>query len=208
MNDDDLRAALSDTDPARTHEPVDRRRAAELLERIMATPVRTSPSAPPATAGARPRRTAWLAAAAAAVLVAGAGAGLALRDNHKGTPHKAAPTQLALSLPGGGGVSIGSCVPFNTAVLKDMSPAFRGTVVAVAAGSVTLDVDKWYAGGNADQVVLTQPGGTTSAALDGVEFEQGKVYLVTAANGAVNGCGYSGPVTADLQRAFDEAFGG
>ena len=57
------------------------------------------------------------------------------------------------------------------------SPAFRGTVVAVGDGSVTLDVTKWYANGDADQVVLSTVDLAT-VALDGVEFAQGGDYLV------------------------------
>jgi hypothetical protein len=45
-------------------------------------------------------------------------------------------------------------------------------------------------------------------ALDGVDFQQGKRYFVTAAQGTVNGCGYSGPASAELEQAFAEAFPG
>ena len=112
---------------------------------------------------------------------------------------------LALELDGGDG-AVASCMMFDVAFLKDMSPAFAGTATEVTATSITLDVDRWYAGGDADQVVLSKPDGSSSASLDGVAFEKGERYLVTAANGTVNGCGYSGLATPDLQKAFDEAF--
>ena len=51
------------------------------------------------------------------------------------------------------------------------------------------------------------PGATTSVALDGVEFTQGKQYLVAATNGSVNGCGFSGPADPQLTAAYEQAFG-
>ena len=45
-------------------------------------------------------------------------------------------------------------------------------------------------------------------ALDGVELVAGEEYLLTATDGVVNGCGFSGPSTPELEAAFDEAFGG
>jgi hypothetical protein len=57
-------------------------------------------------------------------------------------------------------------------------------------------------------VTIAQPDGQTSVALDGVSFEQGKRYLVAATEGTVNGCGFSGPATPELQKSYDEAFGG
>ncbi len=37
-------------------------------------------------------------------------------------------------------------------------------------------------------------------------FRVGERYLVTATDGTVNGCGFSGPATPELERAFEEAF--
>ena len=198
---DDLRVRLSRLDPAPDSlDPVESPRAQELLERIMATPVLTSsPSSAPAP---RRRRVVAAWAAAAAVLAIGtASAGIALRSDSK-----PAPTTLALNLPASGVIS--SCMMFSVDILKDMSPAFAGTVTSVEGDTVTIDVDHWYAGGSADTVTLTQPGGGAAVALDGVDFKQGERYLVTAAQGTVNGCGYSGPASAELEQSFAEAFPG
>src|SRR5690606_30842071 len=46
------------------------------------------------------------------------------------------------------------------------------------------------------------------ALIGGIPFEEGGSYLITAYDGTVNYCGFSGPATADLRAAFDEAFGG
>lgn len=40
------------------------------------------------------------------------------------------------------------------------------------------------------------------------QFEVGSSYLITAAQGTVNFCGYSGTSTPDLVAAFDTDFGG
>ena len=200
---DDLRVRLARLDPAPpTLDLVESPRAPELLERIMATPVLT-PTGPSAPLPARRRAVlAW--AAAAAVLAAGAATtGIALRGDR---PSTAAPTTLALKLPGSNVMS--SCIQFDVSILKGMSPAFAGTVTAVDDTQVTLDVDHWYTGGSADTVTLALAPGETSAALDGIAFENGKRYLVTAAEGNVNGCGYTGLATPDLEASFAEAFPG
>jgi hypothetical protein len=86
-----------------------------------------------------------------------------------------------------------------------MPVAFAGTVVSEEGGAVTLRVDRWYRGGDADQVRLASPGG--SVALDGVDLREGGPYLIAATGGTVNGCGFSGPPTPELRRAYGEAFG-
>lgn len=196
---DDLRVRLARLDPtvgqaAAPSSPDLSPRAHELLERTMNTPdVTTNPA----------RR--WLVAAAAAATLTAGGIGLALQQDGGATPKKA-PTTLALHLPGG--ASMMSCMQFSTDILKDMSPAFAGTVTSVADGTVTLSVDHWYAGGTADLVTLAAPDAGVMTSIDGVEFETGKRYLVTAAEGTVNSCGYTGLATPDLEQAFATAFGG
>ena len=202
---DDLRVRLARLDPAPDSlAPVGSPRAQELLERIMSTPVVTPT---PDEAPAAPRRRMTLAAvAAAAALVAGGGvvAGVALSG---GSSHpKTAGTTLSLKLPAGGpGMS---CMRFDVSILRDMPLAFGGTATEVGDTSVTLTVDHWYKGGSADTVTLTKPGIGSGPAMEfGVAFEQGQRYLVTATDGNVNGCGYTGPADADLEQAFTQAFG-
>ena len=100
-----------------------------------------------------------------------------------------------------------SCIVFDVAFLAQMPVALAGTVTAVEPEQVTVDVDRWYRGGDADLVTIAVQSGN-SVALDGVEFRQGERYLITATDGIVNGCGFSGPATPELEQAFDEAFGG
>ena len=208
-NDDLLRARLSRIDPALAGPPVDAvtsPQAAELLERTMQTTELTAPASD-APAPSRWRRTGLVAAAAAAVAAVVIGVTVAGNDPAGDGPGSGdAPTTLALTVPPGDVMS--SCMMFDVAFLRDMSPALAGTVTSVEGGTVTLDVDRWYRGGDADQVTVSQPDAQTSASLDGVTFEQGKRYLLTASQGVVNGCGYSGPATPDLEKAYAEAFGG
>jgi hypothetical protein len=74
---------------------------------------------------------------------------------------------------------------------------------------VTIDVDHWYKGGSADQVQVANYGGVDDAvALEGgVNFEVGKRYLVTASDGQVSMCGFTAEWNAEMEQAFQEAYG-
>jgi hypothetical protein len=204
---DDLRARLTRIDPAAAGpvDPVTSPRASELLERTMQT-LEPLPAVRDLTRPPRWRRPALVAAAAVAAV------GIALSatqlSSDEDSPAITAPTTVALTAPAGGdGTTISSCLMFDVAVLRGMPVALAGTVVAQDADSVTLRVDRWYKGDSADQVRVATPEGSTSVALDGVAFEQGKRYLLTATDGTVNGCGFSGPATPELERSYAEAFG-
>jgi hypothetical protein len=205
--DDDLRARLSRLDPAPAGVPVDpvtSPRAQELVERAMSTPVQI-PDTPSAPDELSRRRRPWLlVAAAAAVLVAVVGGFLVL-GNRPGSDGGGQPSTLALELPPGD-VAM-SCVQFDVQILRDMPVALAGTVTALEPARVSLDVDRWYKGGSADRVTIAVPV-NNSAALDGVDFREGERYLLTATDGTVNGCGFSGPASAELESAYAEAFGG
>jgi hypothetical protein len=211
MSDDELRTRLSRIDPAPAGSPVDpvtSPRARELLERAMQTPDTHTldiPSAPDEPAARRRRRPVLLVAAAAAVLVAAVVGGV-LAFGGGGAPGRTEdPTTLALSLPPSD--VAGSCVVFDVQFLAEMPVALAGTVTAVEEQQVTVDVDRWYRGGDADVVTIAVQD-QNSVALDGVEFREGERYLITATDGTVNGCGFSGPADPQLERAYDEAFGG
>ena len=171
----------------------------------MNTPdVQTLDAQPDELAGRR-RRPWLLVAAAAAVLVAAVVGGLVFFGGGNAPVQQEDPTTLALSLPPSD--VAGSCIVFDVQFLAQMPVAFGGTVTAVDPGQVTVDVDRWYRGGDADVVTIAVPD-QNSVALDGVDFRAGERYLITATDGTVNTCGFSGPATPDLEQAFDEAFGG
>jgi hypothetical protein len=212
--DDELRARLTRIDPMRaggTADSLPSPTASEIQERAMQTTMESAAAERP---DSEPGNVRWrnprvLTAAAAAVLVIGAGAVFAAVATSGYEPgHSTAdpPTTLALSLPDTGVAS--SCVAFDVAFLREMPVAFAGTVTDVTEEGVTLDVDHWYKGGSAEFVAVDLAPGQTSAALDGVEFTEGGRYLVTSTDGTVNGCGFSGPASAELERAFGEAFSG
>ena len=211
---DDLRARLSRIDPAGPDVPVDPAtspRAAELMEWTMQiSDVEPSVELPRRRPG---RRRGWLAAwvAAAAAVVAAVfvfvGGGSPVPNGPPGdggSPGVHDPTTLALSMPAGQGLP--RCRAFDVAVLRTMQVAFEGTVTATGGEQATLEVEHWFTGGDADRVTIDVPDGRTSEVL-GVEFRSGARYLVTATDGTVNGCGYSGPATPALENAFAEAFG-
>lgn len=111
---------------------------------------------------------------------------------------------LELSAGEGGG-AMASCIVFDPAILSDAPIAFEGTATAVEGDEVTLDVDRWFKGGESDEVVLRAPQGL-QALIGGIEFEEGKQYLISAVDGHVNYCGYSGEVTPELEAGFEAAF--
>ena len=204
---EDLRARLARVDPERATDLEASPRAQEIRERVMRTIDEETTTTPvrPAPGWRRPALVMGAAAGVAAVAVAAA---VLAGGGERVTPAPRTPTTMALKANAAGGPVMGSCIQFSVDVLRDMPVAFGGTVVATTPAEVTLDVDRWYRGGDADRVTIATPDGTTSVALDGVEFTQGARYLVTATDGTVNTCGYSGPATAELEAAFGQAFPG
>jgi hypothetical protein len=164
-----------------------------------ATPLRTT------SGGHRRRNWTILGSVAAAAVIAIGGAVVIGNSGGDDGSQVAAGPPLELSL--GESNAMSSCIIFDVALLADMSPAFAGTATAVDGDAVTLDVDRWYAGGDAATVVLHGSGGSP-ALIDGFTFEVGQQYLITATDGNVNFCGYSGLATPELTAAFDQAFAG
>jgi hypothetical protein len=226
ISDDELRARLTQIDPLPTSIPVDSftsPKAQDILERVMTTQIHDKDQKHP---GQRWRKPALLTGVAAAVIAFGIVL-VGVTSEGPNIPSKA-KTTLALQVANGG-VTAGSaktagsanaaasCVVFNVSFLREMPLAFAGTVTSITITTlgnmtVTLSIDHWYKGGSADVVTLTT---MTAHALtpttwvdveDGVDFIQGKRYLVTATNGTVNGCGFTGESTPILEKAFAEAF--
>ena len=211
-DDTELRARLARLDPAgpgTAVEPVDGPRVATELERIMQTDLSTEDLA--RTDAPAPSRRPWLMGAAAAAVAAVAIAAsfvLGGDGDGGGTPAPDKPkTTLALNAPtAAGGTTMQSCLMFDVNILRGMPVAFGGTVTDVQPDKVTVDVDHWYKGGTADVATVGVQDGST-VALDGVEFTKGQKYLITATDGNVNTCGFSGPATPELTKSFEEAFG-
>lgn len=203
MNPDELQERLQHIDPARgaSIDPVIGPRAAALMEQIMQTDPTTSPDVPVVPhPSRRPRRTLFAALAGLGVVAVGAVAFVSLRGDDP------APTSVSYSLAASDPLTQ-MCMALSDIIPSADTAAFRGTVVAVDAESVTLDVTKWYAIGTADQVVVSTAG-MPSPALDGVTFEQGGDYLVAAGpDGQVGICGISAPYSPELEAFYNTWFG-
>lgn len=216
---DELREQLGQLDPMHpgvTVEPLTTSSSQSRLEHIMNTPLidedhstersrRSGTNTPRNTDLGRHRSRNWaiIGSLAAAAIIA-VGTAVVLGESGSDDPQVAAGPPLELSL--GEGDALSSCMMFDVAFLADMTPAFAATATAVDGEAVTLEVDHWYAGGDAATVVL-HGSGTSPALIAGFTFEIGLQYLITAAEGNVNFCGYSGLATPELTAAFDQAFG-
>jgi len=203
MHDDDLQARLRDADPAlRTPSP-DSAWIDTLAQSTMEAPM----NIPEPASGTR--RT-WILTAAAAVVVAALGFGgwTALQGGDDHSNQVAAPAKTVMTLKGPAKPdAMAMCMRIEPTTVGQMQVAFDGTVASVDGDSVTLDVNKWYAGGDTDQVALTQISESDWVALEGgITLEVGQRYLVTAHDGQVNGCGFTAPWSQDLQDIFDQGF--
>jgi len=194
MNDDHLRNRLAASNPTPHWEPVDpigSDRARALMEDTMSTAT--------AEPKADHKRNSLIGVAAAALVVVIGGAAL---FGGLGSSDDPAP----LALTANGGDAMASCLAFDVAILANMSPAFGGTVTELTDSVATIEVDRWFTGGDAEIVEITYTPGF-EALIGTPTLEVGQRYLITAADGVVNGCGYSGPATADYEAYFDQAFG-
>ncbi len=220
MNDE-LRNQLEQLDPMHPGVPIESvttPSSRARLEQIMNTPLveQESANTPSEQIGMRSkifhmktdrdRRRTWsaLGVAAAAVAVVGGAAIFANFGGDGGGNIAAAPLELSL----GADDAMASCMPFDVTILSGMSPAFAATATSVDEGSVTLTVDRWYAGGDAETVLLQQAPESSAALIGGFELAVGEQYLITAAEGNVNFCGYSGVATPEMTAAFETAFPG
>jgi hypothetical protein len=198
--DENTERRLRDADPLARRTP-DAERDQEWLRETAGS---VATQAPPSR---RARGRLLVAAAAVAVLAATAG-GFLLRDGDDAkTPAVAPPpTVTDLSLPASDPMAM--CEMFSVEALAKSPMAFGGEVVENDGDQVLLDVETWYRGGDSDQVRLTAPDVSVALLGGSIEFEVGERYLLTAYDGRVNYCGFSGPWTQEMADAFRAAFGG
>ncbi|HSJ27207.1 MAG TPA: hypothetical protein VLB67_03290 [Acidimicrobiia bacterium] len=191
MNDDQLRKRLAASNPSPPSEPVDpitSGRARALMEDIMSTQTMER--------RVEPRRVRLVGAVAALLAVTiGAASMLGLGSDKE-----------PLILTANGSDAMAMCLPFDIETLRGMSPAFGGTVVELTDSVATLEVDRWFVGGDAEVVEIQYTPGF-EALIGTPTLEVGQRYLITATDGVVNGCGYSGVATPDYEASFVEAFG-
>lgn len=236
MNDDQLRSRIAATDPVLDGadiDPVDSPSARFLLEAIMSTDQITTdadsseqPESGNRVTWTEPKRRRWGtallgAAAVAALAVAGAAIGgvfdrgddapaVADLPVDDGEPAPAEPVVYELSA-GDADPAMMSCLQIDASIIAQSQVAFRGVVDRIDAGegveTVTLAVDRWYAGGDADVVTIDAPLGL-EALIGSIDFVVGEPYLISAWDGVVSYCGMSGAATPELQQMYDQAFPG
>jgi hypothetical protein len=218
---DELRDRIARIDPARDvpTEPITGARARTLLEDIMKTPIHldadgrsdsdggTTPPSDVGSARSKSPRRWWLGAGAAAAVVALAVAGAAIGGVFDGssTPAQAGPP-LQLSSGEAPNPSM-MCLQLTPESVAPVPLAFVGTATSVNGEQVTLDVTKWYVGGDAATVELTAPAGQQGL-TGGIDFQVGQSYIIGAYDGVVAYCGLSGEATPELQAIYDAAFPG
>jgi len=198
MENEDLRSRLQKLDPTASGveiKSVDEESSQKMLETIMSQ-----------SAGSDGIRPAWYLVGAAAVAVVAFGAVTLLGG---GSPPDVAanPDEDAIELTVGAEDTLASCMALTPELLRDVPLAFAGTVTAVEGERATLTVDQWFVGGDAATVSLLAPSGF-EALIGGIDFDEGKSYLVSAYDGVVNYCGFSGEETPELRAIFDAAFAG
>ena len=197
---DELRERLARLDPMNSVVPVEpatTESSRQVLEDIMGT----SSIEQPAT-----ERSRWLVGvAAAAALVLAIGGAIALTGG-SGEESVASGPPLELNA-GGGDTTTSTCIILSVEFLAPMEVAFEGTVTSAKGDSVTLTVDHWFKGGDSAEVVLSAPQGL-EALVASFPLEEGQQYLITAVEGNVNYCGFSGPSGSELRAAYEEAFEG
>ena len=200
MNGDELTQRLrrSEPNPNAPVHPAGGAHAARLLEQIMNTPLDPDPQH--SSSPTRRTRSVWVVSALGAVAAVAIVVGVVATRGDDGP----AATSVTYGLVAGDPMAM--CLSLDEYQPDPAMIGFRGTVAVVADGSVTLDVSKWYRGGDADQVVLTVSADMSVVALDGVEFVAGGDYLVGVLDGQVLICGISAPYDPALAALYDRWF--
>ena len=225
MNDDELWQRLRDGDPASDLPPAAPDRVARLLEETMNADLSDAPTDrpggdPPETreSGTRNRSPLTWLVAAAALVIAGVGVFSLLGNDPEpddvpsagasptqDTPTQDVPTSLTLTAPA---QTSGRCMAPNATALATAETAFSGTVRSVGGDVVEIEPDRFYAGEAVDTVEVRAPAEQLTALVGAVDFEEGGRYLVSATDGEVTVCGFSGPYSPDLEALYVEAFPG
>lgn len=192
MNGSELRERLCSADPAAALAPLPSDQLTRLMEDTMAAPTD------------QPRTMYWRTAVAAAAVLAVAGGGWLVGSQRSSQPQ--APASPAPAIRISAGSQMVKCRPPEVATLAGSADfAFAGKVAAVAGTQVTFEVSTVYRGPAANRVEVSLDG--SSESLMGGSIAVGASYLISSADGALLGCGYSGTSdTPGLAELFRQAF--
>jgi hypothetical protein len=210
-----LRALLAQSDPARTLTPADPQGLARLLLEIQEDTVSNDldirTDLPQQTTELRRRGPlAWLVAAAAVATIAGGGYAAVSSMQDNGTVEQAGPgtsvdDPVVLTLEAPTTVPAKCAVP-TPELLAGAEVAFAGTVTAIDGDVVTFSPTETYAGESADEIEIVGMGPEIRALTGQPEFVVGGTYLVSATDGQMFACGFSGEASPELQNLYDLAF--
>ncbi len=226
QHEEDLRALLAAADPAATLPAADPAGVARLMEDTMSHMPETAEVPETRTDHLHGRsRLTWIVAAAAAAIIVGGTAFALLGTDDDDGPQTASgsPQVINSSGPGGeaeapsvtelsisGETTSAKCLAPESApqVVTAQTLVVDATVESISGGVVTLAPTRFYAGDPTDLVTVAESSGDLSRLLLGVEFAEGERYLVSATDGRVTLCGFSGPYSERLAAVYDEAFAG
>ncbi len=215
--DPQLRALLGLADPARTLAPANPDELAGLLRHVQDDTVRNDLDARPdvrqSTRSRRRGPVTWLVAAAAAAVVAGGGYAAVSSMQDSGTVQQAGPSVapetpevLSLELPSVVPAKCAVPSPATSGFIAASDVAFAGTVTAVDGDTVTITPTESFVGASVDSVEVVGLRPDLRALGGQPEFVVGGTYLVSATDGQVSACGFSGAATPQLQQLYDLAF--
>lgn len=106
------------------------------------------------------------------------------------------------------GSTTAKCAMPSAEILATFDTAFEGTVTSIDDGTVTLDVDRWYAGDEASTVTVEAPSKVLEDLLLAVDFQEGRTYLVSADGDRVTLCGFTAETSPELEALYEEAYAG
>ncbi len=105
----------------------------------------------------------------------------------------------------GGGMA--SCLRYEPAILPTFDVVFDGIVTAIDGDRITFDVKNGWKGVD-NNVTLTAPDSSPTLLGPSPDFKVGGRYLVTAAEGNINSCGFTLDFDAKIASEWAAAFGG
>ena len=135
------------------------------------------------------------------------GSGTTASDPSQSSSPDATTDEGPVALTADGSVA-GKCAMPSAETLATFDTAFSGTVTSIEGGTATLEVDQWYAGGDASNVTVESPSKDLQDLLMAVDFQEGRTYLVSATDDRVTLCGFTAEETPELEAMYAEAFGG
>lgn len=121
------------------------------------------------------------------------------------SPSPSGDETLALTADGS---MTAKCAMPSPEVLATFDTAFEGTVTSIDGGTVTLEVDRWYAGEEASTATVEAPSQALEDLLMAVDFQEGRTYLVSADAGRVSLCGFTAETSPELEALYEEAYAG